>query len=136
MRYAALRVIGTMYQILAALLWVLTLIGTIAAFVLIMATPELLGQVSPDMTLSSGSTALPAAITAIGIFFSGSIMAVGMFGFGELLHLFVELAKNTRETENNTRALAQLMQRQLSMQQYDRSERITPVREVHTEMAS
>lgn len=89
-KYRALRVVSLVYRIIAALIFLGALIGGGLTAV----NPS----IQYDLYSNTFTSAPPATGAGLAIIAAGVITALGLYAFGELLSLLVDLEANTRAT--------------------------------------
>jgi hypothetical protein len=110
-RYAALRLIATVYKVLGVIALIITLLAVVGFCLTGLAGGGLLRE------LGRGPNAMPlagAGMGAVGGLIAGGLallygggLAVTLYGLGEAIYLLIAL-------EENTRATVQLLQKQIS----------------------
>jgi len=93
-KYTVLRVIATLYKILAVLIALGTILFAIFAIIGATAGSTMLRQFG----VYNSSSAAAAIITAIMFLIGGGISALGVFAVGEGIYLLIGLEENTRFT--------------------------------------
>jgi ABC-type multidrug transport system fused ATPase/permease subunit len=93
-KYRALRIISWVYRILA----ILVLIGAVVGAVLSVVGPTALGvPPTPENTALVSNLSL-GPIGAVISLVSGIFVALGLYAFGQLFQLLIDLEENTRGT--------------------------------------
>ncbi|MEP7289401.1 MAG: hypothetical protein ABI947_26935 [Chloroflexota bacterium] len=91
-RYKALRLIVVMYQAIAILVFIITILLIIL---------QILSFSVSSVAFEYGSTASFTIIRLIGLagtFMTGSILAISLYAFANLIALFIDTEENTRLT--------------------------------------
>jgi hypothetical protein len=97
-KYGVLRVVATIFKILA---WIVLVVGLLGACVSIAASavPGLLGAGARNNPLGIGSEGLIVGLaTGLGVIFLAVLYFLFLYAFGELIYLLIALEENTRLT--------------------------------------
>ena len=101
-RYRVLRFIGGFYKVVAIILAVLTVLSAIAFCATSVLGTSIFGGmfngsgVFPGMPMMSGAGVVGGIIGGLFTILFGAIFALALYGFGELIYLFIAIEENTR----------------------------------------
>jgi hypothetical protein len=99
-KFGALRIIGTIYKIVAVIIGVGTILGFIGAIIGAFAGGSMLDTLfsSSGMGNTGGAGVFVGIVSAVVILIGGGLSALMTFGIGELFYLFISMEENTRAT--------------------------------------
>jgi hypothetical protein len=93
-KYRALRIISWIYRVLAILVLILAVVGAVLSFI----GPASLGVTDTPENAALISNLSLGPVGAIGSLVSGILIALGLYAFGQLFQLLIDLEENTRGT--------------------------------------
>jgi len=103
-RFRALRIIGTLYKVLA---WIALLLGALMGLLLIVGG-GLSGLLTSDARGLGGiEGALAGGIGGVGFLIAGIVYFIALYALGEFIYLFLTIEENTRETSILLRQISQ-----------------------------
>jgi hypothetical protein len=100
-KYKALRLIGTIYKIIGAIILVVTIIGAVGSCISGLLGGALLSGFANQLSQNtsptgSGSMAIVGIVTGFVILLWGLIAGVTTFAMGEGVYLLIDIEENTR----------------------------------------
>jgi hypothetical protein len=109
-RYTGLRLAGTVYKVIGIIAGIITILAAIG-----ICLTFALGGAAFTSSLGSDAGAIGSfgivggLVGSLLVLIYGGVMSIGVYAFGELMHLMVSM-------EENTRATAMLLQKRTSQQ--------------------
>jgi hypothetical protein len=97
-RYGALRVISTIYKIMAGFIFAGAVLTAIGSAVLLRSVPSIQYSSGVYSTVPANPSIITLAIAFVGPLLIGGLFAVSLYAFANLIDLLIATEENTRYT--------------------------------------